>query len=1113
MIKKQDLERRRAGLSAAQLALLERRRRGEEVGKADQAMQIPRRTGAGPWPLSFAQQRLWFLEQLSPGNPVYNEQIVIPLHFALSPALLQQCLNAIIERHEALRTTFAATAGEPQQIIAPHLTLDIPVIDLASLPAPQQQAALRTHIDQAARQPFDLGAGPLLRATLYRLATTEVILALTLHHIICDGWSMQILTRELTALYSAFARGEPSPLPPLAIQYADFALWERQRFQDGAMDQSLQYWYKQLAALPPSLLPTDSPRPVIPTYRGAQYTLLIPEEVTTVLKALSRKHAVTLFMTVAAAFAVLLHRYTDQEDIVIGVPVANRTRTEVEGLIGFFVNTLVLRCNLSKDPTFVQLLAQLQETTLGAFAHQEVPFEKLVEELQPQRDLSRNPLCQVACQLLSIPGTNAALLSPEELTLHNSGTAKFDLRFDFAEMINGLSCRIEYSTDLFNAATITRMAAHFQTLVAAIALDAERRISALSLLSEDEQRQLLVEWNATAADFPATTCLHTIVESHAAQRPDTPAVVFAEQSLTYGELNRLANQLARYLRSAGVTAERPVGVFTGPSLEMIVAFLAILKAGGVYLPLDPVYPTGRIAYMLADAEVEFLLTRRELAAQLPAASATKIVVEDAMAHDGRTNLLLDVRPEQLAYIIYTSGSTGQPKGVLLEHRGLCNVGQMQMRTFQTGPGSRVLQFSSASFDASIFEIVMALYSGGTLYLGARASLLPGIPLYTFLREHAITIVTLPPSALAALPAQPLPALATITVAGEACPAELVTQWAPGRRFFNLYGPTEATIWSAYAHCLPDGAKPTIGRPIANTQLYVLDSRMNPVPIGVVGELYIGGCGVGRGYSKRPDLTAAHFVAHPFSTLPGARLYRTGDLVRFHPDGNLEFVGRRDDQVKIRGYRIETGEVEAVLAKHASVQQTHVAARHNARGELALTAYVVGRDSAINVAALRDHLARALPEYMIPHDWVFLPELPLLPSGKIDRKALPAPEAGQRNTRTSYAPPRNDLEASVAAIWCKVLNTAQVGVDENFFELGGHSLLLAKLHARLTEELRTDLTLIDLFRLPTVRLQARYVSAPTVEYRPPSEVQERVEKQKQALQRVQQARQQLRNPRR
>ncbi|MBE7384654.1 MAG: amino acid adenylation domain-containing protein [Leptolyngbya sp. SIO1E4] len=874
--------------------------------RAELILLIPRHTHL---PLSFAQQRLWFLQQLEPDNPFYNEHLAVQLTGTLNVVALEQSVNQIVQRHEVLRTTFKVLDGQPVQIIAPQLTLAIPLVDLSELSeAEQQKEAYRLATEQNQR-PFDLVQGPLLRWTLLRLSQDNHVLLFTIHHTVYDTWSLGVIIRELSDLYQAFLTGKSSSLPELPIQYADFAVWQRQELQGENLKSQLAYWKRQLANAPPLLqLPTDHPRPAVPTYRGAGQSFRLSKHLTQALKALSHKAEATLFMTLLAAFKVLLYRYAGQTDIIVGSPIANRTQAEVEGLIGFFVNTLVLRTDLAGNPTFEELLGRVREGTIGAYANQDLPFEKLVEELQPERSINHNPLFQVSFALQNIP--QAQRFELPELTLTpfpvESTRAVLDLRLDIVETDVGLEGSWEYNTDLFDAARVRRMKGHFQTLLEAIAVDPQQRIDQLPLLTEAERHQLLREWNQTQTPYPQDVCIHQLFEAQVEKTPDAVAIVFEKQQLTYRELNQQANQLAHYLRQRNVQPETLVGICLERAIAMMIAVLGVLKAGGAYVPLDPAYPPERLAYMLADSQMSVLLTSKKLGQQLPNHQANRVELDsdwELILSQSKENLAVECKPENLAYVIYTSGSTGKPKGVLVAHRGLCNLAKEQIRRFHVQPGSRVLQFASLSFDASIWEIVMALGSGATLCLGTSASFLPGQALMKLLRDQAITHVTLPPTALAVLPAEELPALRTIIVAGEACAPELIAAWSQHRRFFNAYGPTEATVCATVYECTDASQKPPIGRPIANTQIYLLDAAGQLVPIGVPGELHIGSVGLARGYLNRPDLTAERFVPNPFVEV-GIRKSEVG--IRSSEVGKQEIEDRSQeigaDETKNEEYR-------------------------------------------------------------------------------------------------------------------------------------------------------------------------------------------------------------------
>jgi len=1001
-------------------------------------------------PLSFAQQRLWFLDQLVPGNPFYNVPAAVRLTGQLDLMALKQAFNQIVHRHEALRTNFVKVDGQPTQIISANVNVFLPLVDLRHLPAKERQLAAGQIATESAQRPFNLATDPLLRVKLLQLDETEYVLLLNLHHIVSDGWSLGVLMRELGTLYTAFRANQSSPLPQLPIQYADFAHWQREWLQGEVLSSQLSYWRSQLADLPILNLPIDRPRPAVQSYRGATHNLKLSKSLTASLEALSQQEGVTLFMTLLAAFQTLLHRYTGQEDIAVGSPIANRNHSELEALIGFFVNSLVLRVDLSDRPTFRELLGRVREVTLAAYDHQDLPFEKLVEELHPERDLSRNPLFQVVFALQNAP------MQPLELPGLTLNPLKFDVattRFDlelhlwecghglsglWEELSEGLSGFVAYNTDLFDSSTIARLITHFQTLLEGIIANPDARIAELPLLSAAERHQLLVEWNQTHCHYPDNLCIHQLFEAQAARSPDGIAVVFEDEQLTYQELDRRANQLAHYLQKLGVVPEVLVGICIERSLEMVVGILGILKAGGAYVPLDPNYPSDRLKFMLADTQAAIVLTQSSLASLVKGVWEDQQLIcldsdwETIAAHSYETPTS-SVTPDNLAYVIYTSGSTGKPKGVLVEHRGLCNVVEAQIQVFisipdresyrtipdsidiipDSGKGvvfapnencynlqskNRILQFSSLSFDASIFEMLLAFGVGASLYIPPKTARLPGAELVHFLQEKAIDTAILPPAVLAVLPAAELPNLQTVISGGEACSSEIVQQWAVNRRFFNAYGPTEATVWATVAQLSVASGnnydKPSIGRPVANTQIYLLDAHLQPVPIGVVGEVYIGGDGLARGYLNSPDLTAQRFIPNPLidfgmpmdsglrdkdencpsskadeksnnlkskiQNLKSQRLYKTGDLARYLPDGNLEFVGRIDDQVKIRGFRIELGEIEALLRQHPTVREAvAIAIAHeNTPTDKRLIAYIVpNQDSAQELPQLQDEQVR------------------------------------------------------------------------------------------------------------------------------------------------------------
>ncbi|MEG4394820.1 amino acid adenylation domain-containing protein [Microcoleus sp. BROC3] len=1161
-------------------------------------------------PLSFSQQQLWFLCQLAPDTPFYNEPITIRLPGSVNIAALERSISEIIKRHEVLRTTFALVDGQPVMVIQDALNFTLPVVNLGEFPEAERESEALRLATLEAKQPFDLTAGPLLRGTLMQLGETDYRLFLTIHHIAIDAVSLySVLFKELAELYRAFSLGLRSPLPELPIQFADFAYWQRQWLRGEVLENQLRYWKQQLADLPTLQLPTDRSRSPMQSFRGARQCLALPLSLTEMLKELGRREGVTLFMTLMAAFQTLLYRYTGHTDIPVGTAANIRNRQELEGLIGYFLNTLVMRTDLSGNPSFKELLVRVREATLGAYAHQELPFQKLVEELQPERNLTHNPLFQVAFvlepPLVEMDGWTISQLDVD------TGTAKSDLYLELDERPSGVIGRIEYSTDLFDADTIDRMVGHFQTLLEGIVANPDQKIAELPLLTQFE-RQQLAAWNDTETDYPKDTCIHQLFEEQVELTPDAIALVFEDEQLTYQELNQRANQLAHHLRSLGVGPEVLVGICVERSLEMVVGLLGILKAGGTYVPLDPTYPPDRLAFMLEDASVPVLLTQARLVESLPQHQARIVCLDtdwEIIERQSDENPGCCLTPENLAYVIYTSGSTGKPKGVLVAHSGLSNLATAQIRIFNVQPNSRVLQFASLSFDASVSEVVMALLAGATLVMGTRDSLLPGATLIQLLRDFAIATVTLPPSVLAVLPANELPALRTIIVAGEACSPDLIAKWSSGRRFFNAYGPTESTVCATIAECTDSKEPPPIGRPIANTQVYILDAQKQLVPIGIPGELYIGGAGLARGYLNRPELTADRFIPNPFSNESGSRLYKTGDLARYLPDGNIEFLGRIDDQVKIRGFRIELGEIEAVLSQHPDIQESLVINREDASGNQRLVAYITsnlrpervpyqspclaefGGSPAVKlrtedisiggvcivgvpdayqpsqplrlylrlpgfseeqwlegrivwrqgeqcgivfalsrneqalvqqsieylmetqgflkvlqrttIGSLRDFLKQKLPDYMVPSGFVFLNHLPLTPNGKVDRKALPAPDAINPQLETTYIAPQTEIEQAIATVWQQVLHLEKVGVDDNFFDLGGHSLLMAQAHSKLREAIDRDVSMMEMFKYPTISSLAKYLSEDPEEKSSVGQTREHIKKQKEAINRQKQ----------
>jgi amino acid adenylation domain-containing protein/non-ribosomal peptide synthase protein (TIGR01720 family) len=943
--------------------LAERVNEAKSLAQGALALPMRRVSRDHDLPLSFAQQRLWFLDQLVPGDPFYNVPSAVRLSGQLDTLALERSLNEILQRHEVLRTTFKSASGRPLQVISPDVSLTLAQVNLEELPEEEREREVKRLAGEEARRPFDLSAGPVIRAGLLRLSEREHVLLLTMHHIASDGWSMGVLVREVVALYEKLSAGETPQLPELPVQYADFAHWQREWFQGEVLETQLGYWKQQLGGdLPVLELPADRPRPAMQTFRGASKFATFPVELLEALKSLSQQESVTLYMTLLAAFQTLLHRYTGETDIIVGSVIANRNRVEIEDLIGFFVNTMVQRTDLSGDPTVRELLSRVRDVSLGAYAHQDLPFEQLVEELQPKRDMSHSPIFQVAfvLQNVPIPALEIAGLKLNLLEIE-SESAKYDLTVLMDETEQGLKGFFEYNTDLFDASTIERFINHYRILLEAIARNPDARLADLPFISERERRQLLVEWNDTRAPFPQDACIHQLFERQVEQTPDALALRFVEtdgaaSQLTYRELNERANRLARHLRRKGVVPEQVVGICLERSPEMLVAVLAVLKAGGAYLPLDPAQPSARLGNMLDETGARVVLSVRRLSEKTRAHAAEVVCLDDdwqAIAREeSKDNLPASATADNLAYVIYTSGSTGQPKGVAVAHRGLCNLATAQARGFGVDAKSRVLQFASLTFDASASEIFMALATGATLCMTSRENLVSTLALARLLRDEAITTVTLTPAVLALLDPADVPALQTLIVAGEACPAEVAARWTTGHRFFNAYGPTETSVCASFGEYDGDSQRqtPPIGRPMANMRIYLLDANLQPVPVGVAGELYIGGCGLARGYCNRPELTAERFIPDPFSTDAGARLYRSGDVARYLPDGQIDFLGRADRQVKLRGFRIEPGEIESALAAHPSVRESVVVTREDVEGDKRLVAYVVPFESEVSQAA-------------------------------------------------------------------------------------------------------------------------------------------------------------------
>jgi pristinamycin I synthase-3/4 len=1077
-----EQQRRVASLTPEQQVGNEDRRLTTHAAPRAAARILPRPAGER-CPLSLTQQRLWFLDQLFPGSAAYNEPIALRLEGGLDRASLSCALDEIVARHEILRTVFRATEGEPYQVVQPPRSLDVELLDLSALGAAAREAALTEALAETTARPFDLSAHWPIRARLIRLGLLDHVLLIVTHHIASDGWSDGVLFRELALLYEAHCAGRASPLSPLAVQYGDFAVWQRHRLAAGELDRQLAYWRRQLVGLPAEVtFPPDRPRPVTPTYQGARAARVFPKALVEGLKALGRSESATLFMALLAGFLALLQRYTGQPDVVVGSPIAGRTRVEIEPLIGFFVGTLPLRGDLSGDPTVREHLRRVREVALAGYSHQDVPFEKLVEALAPERALNRNPIVQVMFGMRNVRAGLPAFsgLAVSRLPV-GTESAKVDVSVYAAEVAEGLGVTASYSTDLYDAGTITRLLEHFERVLAAMVAAPDNRLASLGLASEAERRQVLDGWNRAVAPRTEAT-VASLVEAQVARSPDAVALVAGSRRLTYAQLDASATRLASYLRRRGVGPGVFVGVCAARSPELVIALLAVLKTGAAYLALDAGYPAERLGFMLADARPRLVLIHERLRARLALEGIETVGLDDPAAWAGEAigPSTAGAGPDDLAYATYTSGSTGRPKGILATHGGVVNYLAHLIREHALGPGDVVLPIVTVGFDASVREIFGTLAAGARLVLLGDDDVRDARAVVRGLREHRVTaLLSVVPSVLRTLCAaargsgDPPAALRLVLSSGEPLLLADVhnarAALCPVGEVVNQYGPTECTMTTTF-HRVGDAdegrAVALIGRPIANTRVYVLDAAGQPTPIGVPGELYIGGAGVTRGYLDRPDLTAELFLPDPFDARPGARMYRTGDRGRWRPNGVLELFGRVDDQVKVRGNRVEPGEVEARLRECPGVSQAAVVAWPGGAPDARLVAYVVPTEGAEPSATeLRTVLRRSLPEYMVPAAFIVLSALPLGPHGKLDRRALPAPGEGERSA--AYVGPRHPLEGQIAVIWRTLLKVPQVGVFDDFFELGGHSLLAVRLMQRLETEVGSRLPLTTLFQAPTV----------------------------------------------
>ena len=1038
-------------------------------------------------PLSFSQQRLWFLDQMDPENAAYNIPAAVRLEGPLNLEALERSFNEIIRRHEVLRTTFPSFDGRPLQLIDPAYELPLNIIDLTGSPLEAREAEATRLAIQEISKPFDLTQLPLIRVLLLRLADDDHIAVVTMHHSVSDGWSVGIFIKEMASLYNSFSRGEESSLPELPIQYADFAQWQRDWLAGEDFDQQLDYWKKQVAGAAPVLeLPTDFARPVSQTFNGAEYNFELSTELSAAVKSLSRRKQTTDITVLMATFIALLHRYTEQRNIVIGLPVAGRSRVELEQLIGFFVNTLIIRSDVSPEVTFSEFIDRVHETALDAYAHQDLPFEKLVEHLQPERNLDTTPLFQV----MFVPqnssseavNLNGLTLSPHKI---DNRTAKFDLILCMGETERGWSAALEYNTDLFRSETMERMARHFQTLLARAIEHPEQSVMRIAIL-DDSERQRLLDFNERDRHFAGSSLIHETIEHQAQIRPRATAVDCEGWVLSYGDLNRRANQLAHYLIRLGVGPETPVAVYLQPSLDMVISLLAILKAGGGYVPLSPACPPDRLSFMLEDTQAALLLTQESSLPQLPEKRPEVICLDtefDSIASESQENPAVVMAPDNLAYVIYTSGSTGVPKGVMVTHRNVARLFEATEPWFSFDESDVWTFFHSYAFDFSVWELWGALRYGGCVVVIPFWMSRSPETFFEHIVEKKVTVLSQTPSAFNQVMSVDESegggsdlALKTVVFGGEALKPGNLSGWAERRglekpRLINMYGITETTVHVTY-HCMTEGdvahaASSVVGRPIPDLQVHILDERLQPMPVGLAGQMYVAGTGLARGYLNRPSLTAERFIPNPFST-SGDRLYQTGDRARYQENGTIEYLGRVDQQVKIRGFRVELGEIEAALREHAAVVQCAVIVREDNADEKRIVAYVVpqGTDS-VPVDELRECLKQKLPDYMLPTAFITIPEIPLTQNGKLDVKALPEPGSERPEMEREYVAARTAVEEQLAQIWSRMLKIDQVGIHDNFFELGGHSLLATQVISQVREAFMVELSPRRLFEEPTI----------------------------------------------
>ncbi len=1035
-------------------------------------------------PLSFAQQRLWFLAQIESNSPAYNLASALRLDGNLDIKALEESLTEIIQRHEVLRTSFNNVNGKPVQVIHSSLNFEIPIINLSFLSEEEQKKEVERLANQEAKQPFALEKAPLIRIKILELRKKDRVMLFNMHHIVADAWSKWLFLGELTKLYEAFSTGKSISLPELPIQYADFASWQRQWLEGEEYQKQLNYWQEKLQNSSPLELPNAKSRPKLQTFEGAVKSFEVSSNLREKLQNLAASVDATLFMTLLTAFVILLHRYTDRDDISVGSPIANRNQSEVESLIGFFLNTLVFRNDLSGNPSFRELLIRVKEVAMEAYGHQELPFEILVEHLQPQRNLSHTPLFQVMFTLQS-SSSDMQNLSLGDVKINlmeiSNVTAKFDLSLNMEESKDCLKGFFEYNTDLFDDETIYRMVIHFENLLESIVSNPSETISNLEILSSKERQQLLIDWNKTDVEYPKNLCLHQLVENQVKQSPNCTAITFFEQHLTYGELNKKANQLAHYLQNNGVNCNSLVGICVERSLDMVVGLLGILKAGAAYVPLDPNYPVERLKYMLEDARLQVVLTQKALVKKLeelketifnPNLNSYKIIdIQEnwqEISKNSKDNLPNSTKPSNLAYIIYTSGSTGKPKGVQIPHKAVVNFLNSMKEKPRLTRQDTLLSVTTLSFDIAALEIFLPLIVGGKLVLVNREIASDGMKLAEAIDKSQASILQATPATWQMLLNAQWQGNKNLKIlcGGESLSDGLAKKLLEkGSSVWNMYGPTETTIWSLIHKVEKVSRIIPIGRPINNTQVYILNRYLQPVSIGIPGELYIGGEGIAKGYLNRPDLTEERFISNPFN--PSETIYKTGDLARYLPNGTIECLGRIDYQVKIRGFRIELGEIETILDQYQKVEKSVIVAQEDGNNLKRLVGYLVpAKKETPTITELRSFLQQKLPDYMIPSAFVILQAFPLTPNGKIDRRALPKANVTRNNLEKPFIPPRNPTEEVVADIWFDILGV-EAGMDDNFFELGGHSLLATQVISRIRQTFGVELALRVIFESPTV----------------------------------------------